>query len=116
MGFTDLLSRLPSGKAHPTSHYYSEFVVATVQKIVENLSVNSDCKKNNCKKNELYNPVDTNTISNLDCNNPMGGKKELSLSIQRSFISNIQNYIKDTVRICNSNHSRSEMSTKFIKF
>ena len=39
MGFTDLLSRLPSGKALPTSHYDSEFVVATVQKIVENLSV-----------------------------------------------------------------------------
>ena len=37
MGFTDLLSRLPSGKALPTSHYDSEFVVATVQKIVENL-------------------------------------------------------------------------------
>ena len=36
MGFTDLLSRLPSGKALPTSHYDSEFVVATVQKIVEN--------------------------------------------------------------------------------
>ena len=62
MGFTDLLSRLYSGKALPTSHYDSEFVVATIQKIVENLSVNSDCKKNNCKKNKLYNPVDVNTI------------------------------------------------------
>ena len=110
-GFTDLLSRLPSGKAPPTSHYYSEFVVATVQKIVENLSVNSDCKKNNCKKNELYNPVDVNTISNLDCNNPMGGKKEVSLSIQRTFFSNILNYVNSTVIICNSNHSRSESCT-----
>ena len=107
MGFTDLLSRLPSGKALPTSHYDSELVVATVQKIVENLSVNSDCKKNNCKKNDLSNPVDVNTISNLDCNNPMGGKKELSLSIQRTFFSNILNYVNDTIRICNSNHSRS---------
>ena len=106
MGFTDLLMRLPSGKALPTSHYDSEFVVATVQKIVENLSVYSDCKKN-----ELYNPVDVNTISNLDCNNPMGGKKELSLSIQRSFFSNILNYVNDTVRICNSNRSRSESCT-----
>ena len=111
MGFTDLLSRLPSGKALPTSHYDSEFVVATVQKIVENLSVNSDCKNNNCKKNELYNPVDVNTISNLDCSNPMSGKKELSLSIQRSFFSNILNYVNDTVRICNSNHSRLESCT-----
>ena len=108
MGFTDLLSRLPSGKALPTSHYDSEFVVATVQKIVENLSVSSDRKKNNCKKNEVYNTLDVNTISNLDCNNPMGGKRELSLSIQRSFFSNILSYVNDTIRICNSNHSRSE--------
>ena len=111
MGFTDLLSRLPSGKALPTSHYDSEFVVATVQNIVENLSVNSDCKKNNCKKNEVYNPLDVNTISNLDCNNPMGGKKDLSESIQRSFFSSILNYVNDTIRICNSNHSRSESCT-----
>ena len=111
MGFTDLLSRLPSGKALPTSHYDSEFVVATVQKIKENLSVNNDCKKNNCKKNEVYYPLDVNTISNLDCNNPMGGKKDLSQSIQRSFFSNILNYVNDTIRICNSNHSRSESCT-----
>ena len=109
MGFTDLLSRLPSGKALPTSHYDSEFVVATVRKIVENLSVNNDCKKNNCKKNEVYNPLDVNTISNLDCNNPMGGKKDLSQSIQRSFFSNI--HVNDTIRIFNSNHSRSESCT-----
>ena len=110
-GFTDLLSRLPSRKALPTSHYDSEFVVATVKKIVENFSVKIHCKKNNCKKNELYNPVDVNTISNLDCNNPMGGKKELTLSIQRSFFSNILSYVNDTIRICNSNHSRSESCT-----
>ena len=85
--------------------------MATVQKIVENLSENNDCKKKNCKKNEVYNPVDVNTISNLDCNNPMGGKKELSLSIQRSFFSNILNYVNDTIRICNSNQSRSESCT-----
>ena len=111
MWFTDLLSRLSSGKSLPTSHYDSEFVVATVQKIVENLSVNSDCKNNICKKNKLYNLVDVNTISNLDCSNPMSAKKELSLSIQRSFFSNILNYVNDTVRICNSNHSRSESCT-----
>ena len=57
MGFTNLLLRLSSGKALPTSHYDSEFVVAIVRKIKENLSVNNDCKMNNCKKNELYNPV-----------------------------------------------------------
>ena len=30
MGFTDLLSRLPSGKALPISHYDDEFVVASI--------------------------------------------------------------------------------------
>ena len=108
MGFTVLLSRLPSGKALSTSHYDSEFVVATVKKIVENLSVKTYCKKNNCTKKELYNPVDVNTISNLDCNNPMGGKKELTLCIQRFFFSNILNYVNDTIGVCNSNHSRSD--------
>ena len=111
MGFTDLLSRLPSEKTLPTSHYDSEFVVATVKKIVENLSVKIDCKKNICTKNELYNPVDVNTTSSLDCNNPMGRKKKLTLCVQRSFFSNILNYVNDTIRICNSNHLRSESCT-----
>ena len=36
MGFTDLLSRLHSGKTLPISHYDNKFVVATVKKkIVE---------------------------------------------------------------------------------
>ena len=45
IGFTDLMSRLPSGKALPTSYYYIEFVVATVNKISENFAVSSDCEK-----------------------------------------------------------------------
>ena len=57
----------------------TKFLVATVKKIVDNLSVNIDCKRNNCTKNELYNPVDVNSINNLDYNNPMGGNRELTL-------------------------------------
>ena len=79
-----------------------------MKKIVDNLSVNSDGKKNNCTKNELFNPVDVNSITKLDYNNPMGGKKEITLYIQRSFFAKILNYVDDTIRICNSNHSRSE--------
>ena len=45
MGFTYLFSRLPSGKAMPASQYDREFVVTTVEKIENNLSVNIDCKK-----------------------------------------------------------------------
>ena len=33
MGFTDLISRIPSGKAFPISHYDEEFVVANFNKI-----------------------------------------------------------------------------------
>ena len=33
MGFTDLLSSLPSGKALPPSHYDKKFVVASIDKI-----------------------------------------------------------------------------------
>ena len=35
MGFTDLLSRLSSEKAFPTSHYDNELVVATINKMSE---------------------------------------------------------------------------------
>ena len=45
MGFTDLMSRLPSGKALPTSKYNIEFVVATVNMILKNFTLSSDCKK-----------------------------------------------------------------------
>ena len=49
MRLTDLLShRLPSRKTLPTSYYDNEFVVAMVNQILENLTVNSDCKKKNC--------------------------------------------------------------------
>ena len=44
MGFFDLLSRLPSGKALPISHYDDEFVVASIDKIQNNLSTNQDSK------------------------------------------------------------------------
>ena len=35
MGFTDLLSRLSSGKAFPISHYDNELVLATINKMSE---------------------------------------------------------------------------------
>ena len=38
MGFTDLISRTPSGKAISSSHYDKEFVVATTKKIYNALN------------------------------------------------------------------------------
>ena len=50
MGFTNLLSRLPSGRALPSSHYANEFVFATFNKITDSLSINTMCTKKKCKK------------------------------------------------------------------
>ena len=115
-GFRGLLSRLPTRKTLPTSYYDNEFVVGTLNKILENLTVKSICTKKNCKKNELLikNPVDAidvNSVTNLDYMNPMDGKKELVQHIQRSSFAEVFNYVTDTIRICNSNYSRSESCT-----
>ena len=40
-----------SGKTLPQSTYDNEFVVATINKIIDNLFVNTMCAKKNCKKN-----------------------------------------------------------------
>ena len=40
MGFTYLITRLPSRKTLPTSHYDNEIVVATVKKMVDTISIN----------------------------------------------------------------------------
>ena len=44
MGFTDLLSRLPSGKALPICHYDDEFVVASID-IIQNILLNKQYSK-----------------------------------------------------------------------
>ena len=44
MGFTDLLSRLPSGKALPISHYDDEIVVASIEKF-QNILLNRQYSK-----------------------------------------------------------------------
>ena len=51
MGFTDLPSRLPSGKALPTSYYDQEFVVGVIDKI-----------QNILFKRTQFNSVDENNV------------------------------------------------------
>ena len=98
MVFTNLFSPLSSGKAFSSSHCDNEFVVATDNKNLEILIVNSDCKKKNRIKNDLLidNPVDVysvNSITNLDCVYPMVGNNEKLQHIQWSFLANILNYV-----------------------
>ena len=45
MGFTDLLSRIPSGKILAISHYDKEFVVAIVNKINKSINPSETQKK-----------------------------------------------------------------------
>ena len=59
----------------------------------------------------MYNPVVVNSVTNSNYKNPIGGKKDLALHIQRSFFANIPNYVTDTIRVCYSNHSQSESCT-----
>ena len=91
MGFTDLLSRLPSRKALPTSQYGKKFAVATFNKILENFVVKSDRKKKNCIKNDfsIDNPVvvySVNSFNNLDCVKPIAGKKRKALTHPTVFL------------------------------
>ena len=45
MGFTDLVSRNPSGKALPISHYNKEFVVANINKINKSINLSEKQRK-----------------------------------------------------------------------
>ena len=47
IGFRDLMSRLPSGKALPTSHYDKKLGNAPLNKVSENLFIIINCKKRN---------------------------------------------------------------------
>ena len=65
MGFTDLLSRLHSGKALPTSFYDEDFVVASIDKIQNTLFNRTHC--NSVDVNIVDKPpiaVNTNTLVN----------------------------------------------------
>ena len=69
IGFTDLISRIPSGKALPISHYDEEFVVAKINKINKSL-------------NPSENPSETRTYVTTD-DDQMGqiylGEEELKV-------------------------------------
>ena len=116
MGFTNLLSRLLFGRALPSSHYDNEFVVATINKITDSLSVKTMCTKKNCEMNSslLNNQVDANKVYNItkfENINQTVGKNKKFLLIQRSFFPKILSYVTETIRNCNTNHSRSVSCT-----
>ena len=90
MGFTDLTSRSPSGKAISPSNYDEEFVVATTKKIYNAL-----------------NPLDNdNSLCNSICS-----KSENSnyTRLREHVIITALNVISSSNQICNQKHHRTEL-------
>ena len=92
MGFTDLISRIPSGKAIPISHYDEEFVVANINKI--NKSINSS------EKQRITCLAIGSNLENSDY-----------AKLCNYLIASVLKLINSTLPICSSNHNRTEFCT-----
>ena len=90
MGFTDLISRSPLGKAISPSHYDEEFVVATTKKIYNALSpLDSD--------NSLCNSISSKSE---DSNYTRLGNHVIITAL---------NFINSSIPICNQKHHRIKL-------
>ena len=89
MGFTDLISRNPSGKTLPISHYDEKFVVANINKINKSIIL-SEKQRKTCSA--------------------IGSKVERSgyAKLRNYLIASILKLINSTFPICPSNHNRTE--------
>ena len=117
MGFTDLLSRLPSGKALPISHFDDEFVVASIDRIQNILSTSQD--SNLPTVNSVDRPavaVNTNSrvitipSGNENSSDVIGqNRANSSLAfLHLKIIAAIISCVAQSIRICHNNHSRTE--------
>ena len=96
MGFTDLIFRIPSGKALPISHCDKEFVVANFNKI-----------------NKSINPSEKQRIT---CS-AIGSNLENSdyAKLRNYLIASVLKLVNSTFPICSSYHNRTEFSLQIIK-
>ena len=92
MGFTDLISRIPSGKALPTSHYDEEFVVANINKINKSLNP-SEKLRNTCS-------AIGHNLENSDY-----------VLLRNYLIAAVLKLINSSFPICSFNHRRTEFCT-----
>ena len=92
MGFTDLISRIPSRKTLPISHYDEEFVVANMNKL-----------------NKSINPSEKQRIT---CS-AIGSNLENSdyAKLRNYLIASVLKLINSTFPICSSKHNRTEFCT-----
>ena len=85
MGFTDLISRTPSGKAIPPSHYDKKLVVATTKKLYNAL---------NLLDNEFSLNNSINSISENSQHTKLGNH----------VIITALNIVNSSISICNQKH------------
>ena len=120
MGFTDLLSRLPSGKALPISHYDDELVVASIDKI-QNILLNKQFSKI-VTVNTVDRPavaVNTNSrVTTIPSGNKNSsdvvGQNRLNSSLallNLKIITAIISCIARSINFCYNHHSRTENCT-----
>ena len=121
MGFTDLLSRLPSSKALSNSHYDDEFVIASIdkiQKILTNrphsnfVAVNTvDRPAIVVKTYSLFNIIIPSGIQN---SSEVIGRNLLNSSLayfDLEIIVGIISCIARSMKICHNYHARTENCT-----
>ena len=120
MGFTDLLSRLPSGKALPISHYDDEFVVASIDKIQKTLlnkqhskivivtTVDRPAVAVNTSSRVITIPSGNKNSSDVIGQNQ--SKRSLAL-INLKIIAAIISCIARLIKICHNNHTRTKNCT-----
>ena len=120
MGFTDLLSRLPSGKALPISHYDDELVVAPVDKI-QNILLNKQYFKTVTVHTVDTPAVAVNTNSRVitipsgnENSSVVIGQNRLNSSLallNLKMIAAIISCIARSIKICHNHHSWTENCT-----
>ena len=97
MGLTDLISRIPAGKALPPSHYDEEFVVANIDKIKKSINL-SDKQRMTCcywfksGKFRLHN-------------------YKIPKRLHNYLLASVLKLINSTFPICSTNHNRTEFCT-----
>ena len=118
VGFTNFLSRLTSGKAISPSYYDEEFIVASIDKILNNLSNRDSFYRVNI--NSVDNPsVAVNTNTFVDSNIPWGvenSSEPIGHDSYSSFLATFNHEIIAAIissiaqfkQICAISHIRSE--------
>ena len=92
MSFTDLISRIPSGKALPISHYDKEFVAANINKI--NKSINPS------EKQRITCSAIGSNLQNSDY-----------AKLRNYLIASVLKLINSIFPICSSKHNRTKFCT-----